>query len=443
MGTIKPDQFMVTFNETVGVVYAAHKGRLKTTTPKHAKALKECLEQYFEGNLSGSDREKLECYMEDSFRGMEDLPIEAVPDLTERKVLRRIELMVANECNLNCKYCYAHGGTYGIRERRMLPDEAEMYLRKLLIGKYRYVEIATFFGGEPALCPDTVRRVCEFFERCVQNGTLEKMPTFLMVSNGTLIDEEMAEIVHRFHIGVTVSVDGPQEINDLLRVDAAGKGVFSKVSRGIENLRNAASPPMMLEATYTTKHKELGYTKEGIRNYLAGYFQVKHVMVADCTSGGTDGRLAYTDWDIHTGEDGEMMAEEVRYAADCLRQTEISPIGCDACFGSILLMPDGDIYPCHSFVGYSEYRIACFREGRFDFSDYEKVLQKFAALSKFQHSRCADCWAKPVCLFCPAEMLLEKDTGCINASCHTRRKAQEYAIKECAENGLKRKKERG
>ncbi len=443
MGAIKPDQFMISFNETVGVVYAARKGRLKTTTPKHAKALNDCLEQYFEGKLSDSDKEKLEDYMEDSFRDSKDLPTETVPDLTERGVLRRIELLIANECNLNCKYCYAHGGTYRIRERRMLPDEAETYLRELLIGKYRYVEIITFFGGEPTLCPDTIERVCEFFETGVRNGTFEKIPVFLMVSNGTLIDEKMAQIIHRFHIGVTVSVDGPQEINDLLRVDAAGAGTFSRVSKGIENLVNAGSPPILLEATYTTRHKELGYTKEDIRNYLADHFQVKKVMAADCTSGGTDERLAYTDWDIHTGKDGEMMTEEVRYAVDCLKQKEISPIGCDACFGSILLMPDGDIYPCHSFVGHAEYRMACFREGHFDFSDYERVLQKFMNLNKFQHPRCTDCWAKAVCLFCPAEILLEKNTECISASCHTRRAAQKYAILKCAEDGLKRKKERG
>ncbi len=443
MGLIKPEQFMVTYNEEIGVVYAARKGKLKTTTPKHAKAIEGCLEQYFEGKLSNAEREKLECYIEDAFRDIADLPIERIPDMMERKVLRRIQLLVANECNLKCKYCYAHGGSYGFKARKMLPEEAEVYLRELLVGKYRYVEVVTFFGGEPTLCPDTIRRVCEFFEDCVQNGTFEKMPIFLMVSNGTLIDENVAEMIHRFKIGVTVSVDGPHEINDLLRVDAAGNGAFLRISRGIENLRKVGSPPILLEVTYTTRHKELGYTKEYIRKYLADHFQVKNVMVADCTSGGMDDRLAYTDWDIHTGENGEMLTEEIRYAVDCLRQKEISPIGCDACFGSILLMPNGDIYPCHSFVGHSEYRMAFFQEGHFDFSNYKSVLQNFIEINKFCSDRCVDCWAKAVCLFCPAEMLLEKDLECIDANCHTRKEAQKYAILRCAENGLKRMKERG
>lgn len=65
--------------------------------------------------------------MEDSFREFGDLPVEAVPSVLERKVLRRIELLVVNECNLNCKYCYAHGGDYGMQTQRMLPEIAVSY----------------------------------------------------------------------------------------------------------------------------------------------------------------------------------------------------------------------------------------------------------------------------------------------------------------------------
>ena len=81
-----------------------------------------------------------------------------------------------------------------------------------------------------------------------------------MVSNGTLIDEKMANLIHMYDIKVTISIDGPEEIHDLNRVDAAGKGSFSRVIRGIEMLNQVGSPPALLEATYTMKHKELGYT---------------------------------------------------------------------------------------------------------------------------------------------------------------------------------------
>lgn len=147
MSRIKPEQFLITYNEELGVIYASEKGKIKTTTTRHAKAMEECLDQYFTGNLSNEDAEKMEGYMEDSFREFGDLPVEAVPSVLERKVLRRIELLVVNDCNLNCKYCYAHGGDYGMQTQRMRPEDAVMYLRNLAVGKYHYVEIVTFFGG--------------------------------------------------------------------------------------------------------------------------------------------------------------------------------------------------------------------------------------------------------------------------------------------------------
>lgn len=438
MSLIKPEQYMTAYNDKLGIVYASRKGVVKTTTPQHAKAIEGCLEQYLENRMAVSDREKLEQYMDKAFGDLEDLSIVECPDLLDRKVLRRVELLVVNDCNLNCKYCYAHGGSYGMKARKMFPGEAEMYLRSLLAGRYRYIEIVTFFGGEPTLCPDTVRHVCEFFEKSVQDGTFEKMPIFLMVSNGTLIDEKMAEIIRKFNIGVTISVDGPKEINDLLRVDAAGNGSFAKVSRGIDCLNKAGSAPIMIEATYTAKHKEMGYSKEDIRKYLSEYFHIKNVLVADCTSGGTDEQFAYTDWEVHPGENGEMLVNDIRYARDCLTRNFISPIGCDAGFGSVLLTPDGDIFPCHSFVGYPDYRIAYFREGKFHFCEYENVMEKFKHIGKFSNSRCSDCWAKAVCLSCPAQQLLEKDEECIEANCHTRREAQRYSILKCAEQTINR-----
>ena len=274
MAKILADQFMVTYDEEVGVVYVPRKGIVKTTTPKHAKAIEVCLADYFNGNMSSQDKAAFENYMEKALKGVDDLPIAPCKAMNERDMLRRIEIVIANDCNLRCRYCYAHGGSYDMKIQRMTPDIVCNYLTKLLIGKYRYVSIVTFFGGEPTLCPDTIEAVCKFFAENVERGLLEKMPVFLMVSNGTLIDENMADIIHKYEIHVTISVDGPPEINDLFRVDAAGNGTFLKVSKGIDALNKAGSAPVLLEATYTAKHKEMGYTKEGIQDYLKNYFHI-------------------------------------------------------------------------------------------------------------------------------------------------------------------------
>lgn len=436
MSRIKCDQFMITYDNELGIVYAPMKGTVKTTTPIHAQAIENCLNQYLNNEMNEQDMLDFEDYMHKYFGNIKDIPKAEYQNLKERDVLRRLEIIIANDCNLRCRYCYAHGGTYGMKIQRLTPENAYMYLNELLLGKYRYVNIVTFFGGEPTLCPSTIEAICEYFSENVSKGLIEKMPIFLMVTNGTLLDDKMVEIIHKFNMGITISIDGPSDINDLLRVDTIGNGTYSKISQGIELLKQVGTPPVLLEATYTTKHKEMGYSKEDIQEFLIEQFNIKKVMVADCCSGGIDESLVHVDWDAHIKENGEELFSDISHTYDCLTKEEFLDIGCDVGYGTIALMPNGELYPCHFFINHSDYRIAYYYNGRFDFSNYENVLRKFGNICKSQNIRCTNCWAKVVCQFCPAQQLLESDEECIEADCSTRKTVEKNLILKCAKASL-------
>lgn len=433
MKKIAPDEFMVMYNDELGVVYASPKVVVKTTTPEHAQAIESCFNQYFSDKMTEQEQEDFEEYMERSFRDTENLPVVSEPDLLKRDTLHRLEVVVANDCNLRCRYCYAYGGSYGMPAQRMSPETAERYLEKLLIGRYRGVKTVTFFGGEPTLCPDTIQAICEFFEENVEKEIFDETPQFLMVSNGTLIDERMAKLIHRYNIGVTISIDGPMEINDLNRVDSDGKGTFSRIARGIDMLNQVGSPPVLLEATYTMLHKELGYSWNGIRDYIKEQFHTENVMVAECSDGGIEDGLAYENWDPHVEDIGKAPFPNIEFTAKRLAAKEISDIGCDVAYGSIALLPNGEIYPCHFFINHPEYKIADFCDGNFDFSGYSRVLSYFEGIRKSQSTRCKECWAKAVCSACPAQFLLQKERETdIAATCHITRTQQAHLILECA-----------
>ena len=433
MCDIRPDEYMVIYDEELGAVYGARKGIVKPTAPGHAQAIENCLQQYFEGKMSEQDRQDFEAYMKRSFGDAPDLLIEPCPNLFERDELNRLQILVATDCNLRCKYCYAHGGNYGMKSERLSPSIACTYLTKLLVGKYRRVKKVSFFGGEPTLCPDTIQAVCEFFEESTENGIFDEMPHFLMVSNGTLIDEKMANLIHMYDIKVTISIDGPEEIHDLNRVDAAGKGSFSRVIRGIEMLNQVGSPPALLEATYTMKHKKLGYTWDDILDYLRKEFHTKDVMLASCNGGGIEDGLAYENNDPRIQDIGETPFPDIGFTVHCLDSGKISDAGCDVAYGSMALLPNGDIYPCQFFVQHKEFKIADFHNGDFDFSDYDSVLSRFSAISKSRNERCANCWAKQVCSSCPAEFLVTGESGSkLDSSCNITRLQQSHMILKCA-----------
>lgn len=153
---------------------------------------------------------------------------------------------VTARCNLNCTYCYVFNkADQSWRSRSpVMPDDVfEAGLRRIR----RHCEISgqsivrvMFHGGEPLLAG--VAR----FRRWLQRIEAELSP-FIPVSlalqtNATLINREWAKLFAEYQVEVGVSVDGTPELNDLFRVDHAGRGSYANIVRGIELLREERVP---------------------------------------------------------------------------------------------------------------------------------------------------------------------------------------------------------
>ena len=67
--------------------------------------------------------------------------------------------------------------------------------------------------------------------------------------------------------------------------------------------------------------------------------------------------------------------------------------GCGCGNEYVAITPDGDIYPCHQFVGMEEWKMGSLNDGSFDF----KMKDKFARANVYGKEGCKDCWAKFYC----------------------------------------------
>jgi putative peptide-modifying radical SAM enzyme len=79
--------------------------------------------------------------------------------------------------------------------------------------------VMTFYGGEPMLCTDEIKRIMDHVSAKL----------FMVQTNGLLLDRLEPEYVNRFHT-ILVSIDGDEAMTDFYR----GKGTFRKVT---DNLR--------------------------------------------------------------------------------------------------------------------------------------------------------------------------------------------------------------
>jgi uncharacterized protein len=159
-------------------------------------------------------------------------------------------LVVTDACNLRCRYCIL-GGTYegfkALREQHMTwetakaavdhfialnsnPAFAAMHDRKINI---------SFFGGEPLLKGDLIRRVVEYAEGKETPGCGYWID-FGLTTNLTYLPDKLAAFLAEHEIGVLVSLDGPEEVHDACRVDAAGHGSFKRIRQNLDKIRAIA-----------------------------------------------------------------------------------------------------------------------------------------------------------------------------------------------------------
>jgi sulfatase maturation enzyme AslB (radical SAM superfamily) len=167
--------------------------------------------------------------------------------------LNRLVLHVTHECNLRCEYCYADGGSYG-RPRHSMPREIAMTSINWAVETFGGIRTLQFFGGEPLLNPKLIFEVCEYCKALRDEGMIEELPNYALVTNGVLGNEGVMEMMRRYGIAATVSIDGPAQVHDALR----GEGTFEAADEFARRCIDAGDLALDFECTYTPRHLEQG-----------------------------------------------------------------------------------------------------------------------------------------------------------------------------------------
>ena len=143
--------------------------------------------------------------------------------------------MIAQECNMCCKYCYGSSGQFNnssIMSREMAEQFFLLFLKNSGDIKHQKVK---FMGGEPLLNFSTIKHIVDFWENIKIQFPGRKV-TFSFTTNGTLFTPEIIEYVKEKQIGVTVSLDGPITIQNSNRKFSDGTDTFVSVIKGIKLL---------------------------------------------------------------------------------------------------------------------------------------------------------------------------------------------------------------
>ena len=140
-----------------------------------------------------------------------------------QSVIKAVCLHVAHSCNLRCRYCFADEGAYKGSGKAIMSYETAVKAIEFLIansGTRKNLEV-DFFGGEPLLNWDVVKKTVEY--GLVRGKECDKNFRFTLTTNGILLDDEVIEFSNKYMSNVVLSLDGRPEINDKMRVTPNGK----------------------------------------------------------------------------------------------------------------------------------------------------------------------------------------------------------------------------
>lgn len=161
-------------------------------------------------------------------------------EFLDRK-LAKITLQVTQDCNFRCKYCiYSEDHNFLQRShssKNMSMETAKNavdYLWKHSVDSSN-VNVA-FYGGEPLLQMPLIERVIEYSEMIFAGKKL----SFSITTNGTLLDKDKILYFQKHDVSLTISLDGPKEINDKNRVFVDGRGTYDTVMGKIALVKKLA-----------------------------------------------------------------------------------------------------------------------------------------------------------------------------------------------------------
>ena len=328
---------------------------------------------------------------------------EKFADMMTSAPIKAMCLHIAHDCNLRCGYCFAAQGDFG-HGRKLMPVEIGKKAIDFLIehSRGRHNLEVDFFGGEPLMNFDAVKEVVRYARSL--EGKYNKNFRFTTTTNGLLLDDDNIDFINREMNNVVLSIDGRKEVNDRLRYTPNGKGSYDVIVPKFKKLvEQRGDKEYYVRGTFTKYNLDFSNDVEHL--YQEGFDQISVEPVI------ADHKIPYalTEEDLpRIYDEYDHLAQKMitrKKAGKCYNffhfmiDLDQGPCaikrlrGCGCGNEYVAVTPEGDIYPCHQFVGFEDWKMGNLLDGTFD----TERKEQFARANVYTKEACRNCWAKFYC----------------------------------------------
>ncbi len=352
-------------------------------------------------------------------------------------VVKAMCLHVAHDCNLRCRYCFAETGSYEGPRGLMSAQVGKQAIDYLIAasGHRKNLEV-DFFGGEPLLNFEVVKEIVRYARE--KEKECGKNFRFTITTNGLLLDDAKKEFINAEMGNIVLSIDGRKEVNDTMRCRVDGSGSYDAiVDKFVDMAESRNQDNYYVRGTFTRKN--LDFAADVLHLADLGFKQISVEPVV--SSPEADYMLKESDLPVLYEQYEKLAGEYVarkkagngfnffHFMVDltggpCILK-RLS--GCGAGHEYVAISPDGDIYPCHQFVGDESKKLGNVAAPGLN----REISQVFRESNVYTKPACQNCFAKFYCSGgCPANAV--QYGGGINdplpLSCDLMRKRLECAL---------------
>lgn len=333
-----------------------------------------------------------------------DLYEEIVKKDNEPNYIKALCLNVVHDCNLRCRYCFADEGEYKGKRQAMSAQTGKKAIDFVIkaSGPRKNIEV-DLFGGEPLMVMDTIKEIVDYARlKELETG---KNIRFTMTTNATLLNDENMAYLDKNMGNLVLSIDGRPEVNDRVRIRFDGSGSYSAIMPKIKKMAEMRDKSKQYYARGTFTRENLDFYKD--YKYLKdqGFeeISIEPVVLPD------EHELSIRKEDIpKINEQYELLYKDLLQGYRDGKNTKFYHFnidlnggpcvykrisGCGSGFEYVAVTPDGEIYPCHQFVGNKDFLIGNLDDGITN----TKMQDDFKKANIYSKPVCRQCWARFYC----------------------------------------------